>query len=208
MQHSGSGSGAGKGALTGLGVGAGVGALFGLAALMIPGVGPFIAAGALAEVLGVAGATVASGALVGGATGSLAGALTRAGLHEPDAKHYADAVDRGEIYVGVDTVQAPLGDEVLLEALRRTGGEVRYGASPGPTAEGHLAAGTPLGNDAQHLHQVSAENAGFSVPPVGAVAGSMDLADRQFPFLENAEQVHKDHDADEDVTLPVGGYRR
>src|SRR4051812_43347646 len=44
----------GDGVATGLGVGAGVGALFGLAALAIPGVGPFIAAGALANAFGAA----------------------------------------------------------------------------------------------------------------------------------------------------------
>src|SRR5688500_2172850 len=37
-----------RGAGTGLAAGAGVGALFGLAAAMIPGIGPFITAGALA----------------------------------------------------------------------------------------------------------------------------------------------------------------
>src|SRR5688500_5467044 len=43
--------GAGKGALAG----AGVGALFGIAAALIPGVGPFITAGALASALGAVG---------------------------------------------------------------------------------------------------------------------------------------------------------
>ena len=59
----------GKGALAG----AGVGTLFGLAALAIPGVGPFITAGVLASALGVTGGAIASGAIVGGASGALAG---------------------------------------------------------------------------------------------------------------------------------------
>src|SRR5688572_2038058 len=43
-----------QGALVGAGAGAGLGMLFGLAAAAIPGVGPLVTAGALAEVLGAA----------------------------------------------------------------------------------------------------------------------------------------------------------
>src|SRR4051812_36312913 len=42
----------GRGALVGAGVGAAVGMIFGLAAASIPGIGPFITAGALASTLG------------------------------------------------------------------------------------------------------------------------------------------------------------
>ena len=57
----------GKGALAG----AGVGTLFGLAALLIPGVGPFVTAGVLASALGATGGAIASGAIVGGTSGAL-----------------------------------------------------------------------------------------------------------------------------------------
>jgi hypothetical protein len=50
-----------RGAGTGLAAGAGVGALFGLAAAMIPGIGPFITAGALANALGAAGGGAVAG---------------------------------------------------------------------------------------------------------------------------------------------------
>ena len=65
----------GKGALAG----AGVGTLFGLAALAIPGVGPFITAGVLASALGATRGAVAAGAIVGGTSGALAGAFAKAG---------------------------------------------------------------------------------------------------------------------------------
>jgi uncharacterized protein (TIGR02271 family) len=115
---------AGKGALTGLGVGAGVGALFGLAALAIPGVGPFIAAGALAQVLGLTGGAIASGAIVGGATGGLAGALSHWGLNEAEAKHYAGEVERGGTYVGVDLRRANVDRDAVVQALRRFNGRM------------------------------------------------------------------------------------
>ncbi len=63
-----------KGAITGVGVGT----LFGLAAVLIPGVGPFIAAGPLASALGATAGAAAAGALVGGTSGALAGAMARA----------------------------------------------------------------------------------------------------------------------------------
>jgi hypothetical protein len=65
----GAAEGAGKGALAG----AGVGTLFGLAAAFIPGIGPFITAGALASALGVTGGAAAAGAIVGGTSGAVAG---------------------------------------------------------------------------------------------------------------------------------------
>src|SRR4030095_5094203 len=55
-----------RGAGTGLAAGAGIGALFGLAAALIPGIGPFITAGALVNALGVTGGAAAAGAIVGG----------------------------------------------------------------------------------------------------------------------------------------------
>src|SRR4051794_34641387 len=61
----------------GLAAGAGAGVLFGLAALAIPGVGPFITAGFLTQALGAAGGAVVSGAIVGGTSGAIAGALAK-----------------------------------------------------------------------------------------------------------------------------------
>jgi hypothetical protein len=96
-------SGAGKG----LAAGAGVGALFGIAAALIPGVGPFITAGALATALGssvVGGA--AAGAIVGGAVGSLAGAFARAGYGPEESQYYGHGVEEGGVLVAVETQNA------------------------------------------------------------------------------------------------------
>lgn len=115
---------AGSGALTGAGVGAGIGALFGLAALAIPGIGPFITAGALASALGTTGGALAAGAIVGAASGGLAGALSHWGLNEAEAHHYAGEVERGGTYVGVDLDNANADRGVVLEELRRHNGRV------------------------------------------------------------------------------------
>ena len=89
----------GKGALAG----AGIGAIFGLAAALIPGVGPFITAGALASTLGATGGAAAAGAIVGGTSGAIAGALSRAGYSHEEAAYYGPAVERGSVLVAVDT---------------------------------------------------------------------------------------------------------
>lgn len=82
----GAGMGAVLGGLTGM--------LVGLGALMIPGIGPVLAAGPLATVLsGLIGAGV--GAVGGGLAGGLIGALVDMGVPEDQAQYYAEGVRRG-----------------------------------------------------------------------------------------------------------------
>lgn len=106
----------GKGALAG----AGVGTLFGLAAALIPGIGPFIAAGTLATVLGATGGAAAAGAIVGGTSGAIAGAFAKAGYDRDEAEHYAGAVERGDVLVAVDA--HPSNEEFIRAELSRHGG--------------------------------------------------------------------------------------
>jgi len=108
----------GKGALAG----AGAGTLFGLAALAIPGVGPFITAGWLASVLGVTGGALAAGAVVGGTSGALAGLFAKAGHDENEARYYGEAVERGGVYVAVDTRGGQLAAEQIRSVLTQHGG--------------------------------------------------------------------------------------
>src|SRR4026208_2476018 len=77
-----------KGAITGVGVGT----LFGLAAALIPGVGPFLVAGPLASALGVGGGSAAAGAIVGGTSGALAGAMARADFSKDEVAFYGPLV--------------------------------------------------------------------------------------------------------------------
>ena len=90
-------SGAGAGAVGGTVLGGGLGLLVGLGALAIPGIGPVVAAGTLATVLG----TTALGAGIGAAAGGLVGALVGSGVPEEDANVYSEGVRRGGTLVTV-----------------------------------------------------------------------------------------------------------
>jgi len=118
------GDGAGKGLLAG----AGVGALFGLAAAMIPGVGPFITAGTLlTSALGADGGGMAAGAIVGGTTGAIAGALAKTGYDEHEAAYYGSAVESGGILVAVDD-HAGISLQQAAAVLTQFGGRMHAAA--------------------------------------------------------------------------------
>jgi len=87
---------AGTGAAAGAAAGAGVGALWGIgiAAGMLPAIGPVIAGGTLAAVL----ASAATGAA---ATG-LAGALIGLGVPDDEAEYYEEEFKHGRTIVSVD----------------------------------------------------------------------------------------------------------
>ncbi len=115
----------GTGVLKGLGIGGGVGALAGLAALAIPGVGPFIAAGAIAEAVGAVGSAALVSGAVGAAAGGLTGALVDYGISREHAEHYERRVRDGGVFVAVDTSDQPDRDHQTVEAmLRAAGGEI------------------------------------------------------------------------------------
>jgi hypothetical protein len=98
--------GAAKGAGIGATVGAGAGLLAGLGLLAIPGIGPVVAAGWLA--------TTALGAVAGGTTGGVIGALTQAGVSDDEAHVYAEGLRRGGTLV---TARVPDGDRARVEAV-------------------------------------------------------------------------------------------
>jgi hypothetical protein len=88
--------GAGFGAV----VGSLTGVMVGLTAIAIPGIGPIIAAGPLAALLGgTTGAAV--GAVLGAVTGGITASLVNVGVPEDEAEYYAESVRRGDILVTV-----------------------------------------------------------------------------------------------------------
>ncbi len=88
-------SGAGAGAVTG-GILGGIGGLLVEAGvLLIPGVGPFIAAGPILTTL--------TGIVAGGAAGGLVGALVGMGIDKTEAKDYEGKLNEGKLLVLVDT---------------------------------------------------------------------------------------------------------
>lgn len=108
---------AASGAMTGV-VGGGLlgglaGYLLAIGALTIPGIGPVLAGGIIAEALGlgVIGATAAVGAGIGAAAGGLVGALVGVGIPEEEARYFEKGLGTEEVLI---TVKA--GDRVM-EAL-------------------------------------------------------------------------------------------
>jgi len=104
---------AGAGAIGGGAVGGIAGLLVGIGALAIPGIGPVVAAGTLATVLG----STAAGAGIGAAAGGLIGALVGLGIPEEDAQFYAEGVKRGGVLVTVQTSDDRAQD--ALDIMRR-----------------------------------------------------------------------------------------
>ncbi|MGH7871119.1 MAG: DUF3341 domain-containing protein [Candidatus Binatia bacterium] len=85
--------GASAGAGTGAVIGGILGWLAGIGAIVIPGVGPFIAAGPIMAAL----AGVGAGGVLGGITGSLIGL----GIPEYEAKRYEGRIKKGGILISV-----------------------------------------------------------------------------------------------------------
>src|ERR1700675_3484907 len=94
-QHTKAPEGAATGASGGAVVGGALGWMIGIGALMIPGLGPFIAAGPIMAAL----ASAAGGAAVGGLTGALIGM----GIPEYEAKRYEGKIKDGNILMSVHT---------------------------------------------------------------------------------------------------------
>ena len=96
------------GALGGGVLGGITGYLVAIGALTIPGIGPVLAAGALAEALGVVAGTAAVGAGIGAAAGGLVGVLVGMGIPEDEARHFERGLGSEQALV---TVKA--GDRVM-----------------------------------------------------------------------------------------------
>jgi len=110
-------TGAGTGALLGGIFGGAAGWLIGIGALAIPGIGPIVAAGALATTLG--------GAAVGAVAGGLIGALVGAGVPEEDARTYETHVKEGRILITAQTATAQQAQAAHDAFDRHGGSEVR-----------------------------------------------------------------------------------
>jgi hypothetical protein len=115
--------------------GAGVGLLASLTAIIIPGVGPIIAGGALATLL--------TGAGIGATFGGLIGAFHQMGVPHDEAPLYEEAVRRGAVILTAEVDSEREGDAVKI--LSNHGAiDLRNTADPwnsvdwsGPSADAH-----------------------------------------------------------------------
>jgi len=100
--------------------GAGIGTLLGIAALAVPSVGPLVAAGAIASAAVPAAAV--TGAALGGAVGGLEKVMTDHGVSRVDASYYEGRINKGGVFVSVDTSTASVSPEAATDVLYRSGG--------------------------------------------------------------------------------------
>lgn len=114
---------AGLGATIGATAGGGAGLLAGIGAIMIPGIGPLIAAGWFITAL--------TGAGIGAAAGGIVGALTHLGVTDDQAHVAKDAIQRGGTVVMV-RAEADRGEAVdaILHRDRRAEAALFEQASP------------------------------------------------------------------------------
>lgn len=105
--------------VSGAAIGAGAGALLGIAALAIPGVGPLVAAGAIASSAIPTAAVIGGGA--GMATGSVIGLLKDHGVDEEDASYYDEHLRSGGYLLTVSDDNG-VPNETVSDILYRHGG--------------------------------------------------------------------------------------
>lgn len=101
-------------------LGAGAGTLLGIAALAIPGVGPLVAAGAIASTA-IPGAAL-TGAAIGAAAGGLTGLLKDHGVSDEDAGYYEDSINQGGVFVSVNAEDGSLDRQAAEDILYASGG--------------------------------------------------------------------------------------
>lgn len=131
--------GAGTGAFLGGVTGGVLGWLVGIGALALPGLGPIVAAGALATTLG--------GAALGAVAGGLIGALVDLGIPEEEARVYEESVRGGGILLTVHASSPRQADDARELLTRHGGADVRaYG----------LDVASPAASDAPTLGQAGA----------------------------------------------------
>ncbi len=114
------GKGAAGGAVGGAATGAGAALLASAGLLVIPGIGPFLAAGTVAATLGAAAVGAAGGAVLGGAVGAVAGATDDDDVDETTA-HYRRGVDQGHAMVTVDVADGR--ESEVADIMRNAGAD-------------------------------------------------------------------------------------
>ena len=137
--------GAAAGAMGGGMVGGVIGLLAGVGALVIPGIGPIIAAGAFASTL--------TGAGIGAAAGGLIGALAGMGIPDEDARHFERGFQEGGVLV---TVQAGGNEARARQAL------IASDADLGPAHDAMRTAGGATSQGEDRLELIEEEDVGIS----------------------------------------------
>jgi len=168
------GGGASSGATAGVVTGGLIGLLGGIGAVAIPGVGPVMAAGALATLL----ADTALGGAIGAAAGGLVGGLVALGVPDDKAKIYSDRISRGEYLVFVEGTDAEIA---TAEAIFRVRGIQDWGIYNVPAdthrrASGRHKRAVGVFSTRRETEQALTElrTAGFDMDRVSVIAKDAD----------------------------------
>ena len=143
------GGSAAAGILGGTAVGGLLGILAGATLLLVPGVGPVVAAGSVSAAISAA----ATGAGIGAAYGGFMGALIGLGMSEEDAHRYVENVRRGRALLAVEVPEDRVSEARV--ALRRGGAtaiEARLGRWQVKEVEG-----VPIGEETEEVDPQLAE---------------------------------------------------
>lgn len=171
----------GEGAVAGAEIGAGLGAIAGLLLVVVPGVGPIMAAGPILAAL--------SGAAAGAVTGTLFGGLAELQLPHHHALAYEEGLRRGGTVV---TAHVPESDAHLAQDILRRHGAVdieqraaEYGLQPGSA----LLKGGP-GGDVSSVGASTGITAGSTPNTVAATtAGTAGTPPPPIPRGYGAENI-------------------
>lgn len=104
-----------KGAAIGSVVGGLAGLLFGVGALIVPGIGPVISAGMITTAI----ASALGGGTIGAVAGGLSGGLVGLGIPEEHAEHYEEKVREGRTLV---MIEGPSTEVARVKHLLTDGG--------------------------------------------------------------------------------------
>jgi hypothetical protein len=171
----------GAGALVGGAVGA-------LASLLIPGLGPVLAAGTLGAVL--------TGAGIGAGVGGLVGALTAWGVSEEDARHFEQGFTRGGTLV---TVHADARAAEARNILRAAGADLgptavseAGGTSAGAMSASGMAGTTGMMDAAGSASMAGTTGAGRTHSMERREERQIEGADTAEPWRGNERRFHDD----------------
>lgn len=197
MADTDTGSNAAGGAATGAIVGGILGAA---AALLIPGIGPVVAAGAL-------GGSVLTGAVAGAGLGALAGALIGMGVPEDEARYYEGEFSQGRTIVTV-RADGPGQFQQARDIMMRYGAYDVENRQPVDSERGGSHAHThshdggatmhshphthPAGTPEQHDHSHAGAGAGHT--PSGAMGGQTRMGQNADTVKLREEQLHVEKD--------------
>jgi hypothetical protein len=109
-----------KGMVGGGIIGGLAGLLSATGAVVVPGLAPLLAGGALISLLGTTGASIVAASGLGAVAGGLVGALISINIPETAARQYEDAVHKGQILITVRTDGDPARIQHLLTVVGAT----------------------------------------------------------------------------------------